>query len=507
MTTEDHYKYLRRRIARCGCADSLYVIWAYSQFIQFRGFQFPDDIEKPSEFQASSRTSCLIHEWELQIVAEEVILHAQPQPSGEVKTFRDWSTLSSIVQRLRDLENEIYGDNKNADVLVEMSRIMHRQFPWQQARPNTKQVYRYYRVFSDPKAAAICQKVLGVSIDDLYVLVLTAHSHFTKAAALNLENSPPTIKPLLAFAARPFAQMKDLIAKAHRLDHSYAYRLGPLWQFPLILVENTNSKLAICPIPTLLFWRLTTGLYYDLITADQDFGNALGASFERYVGEVLTEAITSSQLCFFAEAKYGSRSQPKATPDWLIIEGDVAAAFVECKAKRMTIAAKAAMGDLSPLEADIGKLANAVLQLYERMIEYDSGQFPNLKYVATRKCYPVVVTLEHWYISGRTSELLRDAVARLMMDAGVDLDWLDKAPYSIMSADEFESAAQIINEVGVLACFSGKFANTEMRSWMFREYMSEQFEAEWKARPFLFRDKMAALIDRLIEVAKIQLSP
>src|SRR5437016_1618405 len=63
MTIEDHYKYLQRRIGRCGVLDSLRVIWAYSQFLQIRDFGFPDDIEKHVDFRADSRVGCMIHEW------------------------------------------------------------------------------------------------------------------------------------------------------------------------------------------------------------------------------------------------------------------------------------------------------------------------------------------------------------------------------------------------------------------------------------------------------------
>jgi len=88
MAIEDHYKYLRRRIARCGVLDSLRVIWAYSQFLQVRDFSFPDDIEKHVDFRADSRVNYIIHEWELETLATEVILHA----GRGTKTMRDWST-------------------------------------------------------------------------------------------------------------------------------------------------------------------------------------------------------------------------------------------------------------------------------------------------------------------------------------------------------------------------------------------------------------------------------
>jgi hypothetical protein len=307
MAIEEHYKYLQRRIAKCGCGDSLYVIWAYSQFMQVRNFCFPENINKHADFLADGRVNFLIHEWELEIIATEAILHAV----DGTKTMRDWPTLTGIVTRLRRLENELYGDNENADIRIEMSRIMHRQIAWQQFRPQTKLAYRYYRIFSDRAVDAICRKVVGLSIDALYYQGVLAYAHFAKVPALELnEGTTQETQALLKFAGRPLEEVRDLISDAHALDHSYAYRVGPLTRFPLITVENADRKLAVCPLPTLFFWRLTSGLYYDLIKGDADFGNALGASFERYIGEVVSRVATSPTLQHFGEAKYGGRRRP-----------------------------------------------------------------------------------------------------------------------------------------------------------------------------------------------------
>jgi hypothetical protein len=113
MAIQDHYKYLRRRVSRCGVLDSLRVIWAYSQFLQVGDFCFPDDIEKHQDFIADSRMSNMIHEWELETLATEVIFHAE----RGTKSMSNWSTLASIVRKVRNFENELYGENSDADIL------------------------------------------------------------------------------------------------------------------------------------------------------------------------------------------------------------------------------------------------------------------------------------------------------------------------------------------------------------------------------------------------------
>lgn len=494
MAIQDHYKYLRRRIARCGVLDSLRVIWAYSQLLQAREFVFPDDIEKHEDFRADSRVNCMIHEWELETLATEVILHA----GSGTKTMRDWSTLATIVQKLRNLENELYGANDDADIFIEMARIMHRQVSWQQFRPSTKLLYRYHRIFSDPAVDAICRKAVGLPVDGLYCQAILAYLELVRFPALKIgENTTADAQRFLKFAARPLSEVRNMIGEAHRVDHTFAYQLGPLRQFPLVSVEANSHQYFFCPVPTLLFWRLTSGLYFDLIK-DSDFGNALGSSFERHVGQIIAAAATAPSIRYIEQAKYGTRQKPRATCDWLLVEGDVAAAFIECKVKRIRVSAKVAMGDLTPLQEDIGVLADAVVQLYERFREYEAGAFPNLPFVAGRKSYPVVVTLEEWYVFGqRVVGMLRQAVEARMRTAGLDLDLLVRAPYSVMSCDEFEEVAQVVDVVGLETFFDSKLSDPERRSWPYGNFVRDQYAKERKAKKLVFRDEAEAMFDRL----------
>ena len=75
--------------------------------------------------------------------------------------------------------------------------------------------------------------------------------------------------------------------------------------------------------------------------------------------------------------------------------------------------------------------------------------------------------------------------------------WLIRAPHSVMSVDEFEDAAQIINKVGVATCFEGKLSDAEMRSWPFGNYLRHHFAEEWKTRKLVFRDEAQAMFNRL----------
>ena len=148
------------------------------------------------------------------------------------------------------------------------------------------------------------------------------------------------------------------------MDAGFIYRYSSLREFPLVQISHQGSDEIPCPIPTLLFWRITTGLYYTLKDVP-GFPTAFGASFQRYVGYVIRQRITNPQMEVRSEAEYHVGRHRADTVDWIIQQGDKSALFVECKTKRLTWASKAGLADPSALEQDIRKLAGAVVQVYK----------------------------------------------------------------------------------------------------------------------------------------------
>jgi len=78
------------------------------------------------------------------------------------------------------------------------------------------------------------------------------------------------------------------------------------------------------PGPTLLFWRITTGLYYSL-KEQAGFPTAFGDSFQAYAGEVLQRRIVNPAMQVLGEAEYHVGQNRKDSIDWIVQEGDAAA--------------------------------------------------------------------------------------------------------------------------------------------------------------------------------------
>ena len=190
-----------------------------------------------------------------------------------------------------------------------------------------------------------------------------------------------------------------MLQAEHALDDGFAYRYSSLREFPLVELSYRGQDEIACPLPTLLFWRITNGLYYSLKDTP-GFPTAFGKSFQRFVGDVLSERINNAEMSILEQREFQVGKNRKDSVDWIVLQGEQAALFLECKAKRLTWASKVGLSNLAALEQDIRKLAGAVVQVYKTIRDYREGRYPHLAYVEAIKVYPAIATLEDWYLFG-----------------------------------------------------------------------------------------------------------
>lgn len=347
---------------------------------------------------------------------------------------------------------------------------------------------------------AYTQQATGLSLDHIYLIGLCYLGSFLEHPRV-AQRSDIQIPGLtrehfdrfLAFTSLSRRQLANRLRAEHALDEGFFYRYSSLREFPLVQISHHGRDEIACPIPTLLFWRITTGLYYTLKDVP-GFLPAFGASFEQYVGDILRRRITNRQMALLSEEEFHLGRHRKDTVDWIVVQGDESALFVECKTKRLTWASKAGLSDLSALERDIDTLARAVVQVYKTIVDYRAGRYPHLAFIETRRIYPAIVTLEDWYFFGREMPDRLDAAVRTgMAAAGLPVAWLDLMPYVILSVHEFEKAAGVINAAGVHPVIERKVHDPELRRWGFGAYCNHHFAEEVQNLPKLFYDEYEAL--------------
>lgn len=480
------YKPLRNKIAKLGSEDSLQTIWGYSQFLQMERFSFPVDIEVSKFFLDAKFPQALVSEWELEILAKEVILNSGPLVDKSTSLKR-WDIFIETIRGIKSLENHIYksfGSQEN--VLIEMIRIAHRQFQWQTDFPNAATTIRYYLIFNRSDIDQICATKLNLSVRDIYLCGMACMGSFISHAAMGypITSTVPTITQetvnnFLLFASRSISELRKLLKAEQRFDANFAYAYNSLRTFPLILASNA----LLCPIPTLLFWRMTRGLYYELVS-EPKFANAFGVSFQQYVGDAIDRACRDKKVRRLAEVTYGPKGSNKRSVDWIVYDQS-AALFLECKARRLSWNAKSELIDLEPLNKDIDILASSVIQIYKTAVDYLEGKYPHLPFQHERKIYPTVVTLENWHVFGPVMiKRLDEAVAKKLLEENLPSDLIAEMPYSIWSIEDLEEGCQLLEHGSIASFMDGKLNDQEMKQWEWLPYIKKMFPKAPRRRLF-----------------------
>jgi len=486
------YKPFRNHLRKISLPDSLYVLWVYTQHLQFNN-PIPSSIEVlPEIVLAKNKISKTFFEWELETLVREVIINSEESKFAP-ETLRKWKYFARAINKLKDLENKIikkFIDETN--ILTEFHRIAHREFPWQSS-PNQKYIARYFKIFNYTPLNNIIQSVIGLTTQELFLIGMLLFGFYKNKFALF---TPPTIidipeitqesldKIFNHFSCDLIGLKKKLLGE-QQINEKFVYAYSSLRKYPIIKMKYQGKDSLVCPLPTLLVWRLTNGIYYE-ICGKKNFSNEFGKSFQNYVGEVIERG--NNKVEAYPEEEYLDGKDRKDTVDWIIDEGD-SAIFIECKTKRITVPAKTEIKSEKELKKDLEFMADFIVQVYKSIGDYFNNKYPSFKFRINRKIFPLIVTLEDWYLWGdKLLGELKTKVIEKLRKTSLPLAWLSEMPYSVCSIQDFELMVQIMEKVGIKKFIEKKVYDQDKEKWGFRPFIINEFPNENKILRFLFPD-------------------
>lgn len=486
------YKRLRNQLRKTQANDALRVIWAYALHLQF-STPMPQYIETTDIFRTNKPwTEKSVFPWELEVLAREVMINSQYGSSASrvKKSLRQYNFFAQTVNALKQLENEIARVHGGpTTILTELHRLAHRQFPWQTPRFRNS-IYRYYAVFSERSLNAMVQEETGLDVQSLLMTGLALCGTYFGSPAINLPIrvdarglTPEIVASFIKRFSCGFSDLRKLFVEEQQINEKFSYAYSSLRAFPLVRLQSEVREELACPLPSLLISRITAGVYYE-VCGRSEFGKPFGDSFQSYVGRVATKANSKSTFRILPEEDYAVGKDQKRTIDWIILQGD-AALFVECKTKRLKLPAKVELHDESVLNEELKVMADAIVQVYKSVSDYAAGHYPSLSFDPTRRIFPVVVTLEDWFLFGTKIELLDSLVRKELERLNLPGQSLDEMPYTVMAADDFEIAIQVVERAGIGSVMQGKTSG-EQRLWGVQPYLSNAFAQQCSEARFLF---------------------
>lgn len=483
----DAYKPLRNYMRQCSLEATLVDLWQLSQHVAN-----PAAMRAPA--QAGARPYSVeghLFPWDMPVLAREILLHAQQR--GGTKRLNTPDAIQTVVTSLRKIGNEGSKLRLNSQdaVFSELVRLSHCQFPRQQGKIY-KSLIRHLKIFGSPSVAPLLETSTGLTAKEFFFLGFALTGHLQRRFDINSIQDYSEFGIPLAKSSTFFSRLSVTIDRLRPLlatqsvDATWEYGWNPLEATPLVVLDSKHPNRMYCPVPELLLRRFSTGLYYDLVKVP-GFGNAFGTAFEAYVGEVLAVSYQDDPAQILKETPYLVGRDTHHGPDWILCDagGNL---FIECKTKRLTLAARQT-GDTA-LRAEIDKIAEAVVQNYKNIQEAQQGLsswVPN-----NHPIIPLVITLEDWFLFGSfMHDQLKQSVHSQLLDARIDTQIMESMPYAVMSCLEFELCLGAMRENGIAKFFEGK-RKIKYLDWMWPEYINQEykgvktinlqkaFEADWR---------------------------
>jgi hypothetical protein len=444
-----------RRICKVGYIDSLQTIWGYIRNLQFNK-EIPFDIETPPKYNLSTdpdyKRSVGIGEWEFDIILLYVILYS-PKETSPLYSLKKFNYMSLVVNDIRLIRDEIDKSiiPKKEDVFKEFFRIMHRQFIWQQPI-NRSNTFRFYKIFSHPFLKDLIKKNTNLDLKDLYRtgLLFTGYfiNHFSCSIPLKSEVPWFTEEMFYSFLNFFGISTQDFVNKYKEkftIDEAFLYRYNPLRSFPLLI----HGDLIYCPIPIYIMWKITNGIYYDIVN-ERGFDNAFGKAFEEYCGFVFYKVLVNRTIQIIPEITYGKSH--KKSSDWILFE-DNTFIFIECKAKRLRLESITRFNDNQDLDSDIKKMIGFIFQAYKSINDAINKNIPKISISDNTEICIIILTLDNWHLGldPYLNKQIRNDLESKFEAEGIDKAILDKYPFHIRSIGLFENDCQLINAFGLRA--------------------------------------------------------
>ena len=498
-----NYKPLRNRLRETALIDTLYAISAYERYL-VHSKPFPPDVRPHPSLRYRAVKWSIIAPWELEILVQEAIINCPDVPRAS-KSMRDTNHCAKIVNGLKTLENEISGINlDHHDIFFELFKLAHKEFSWQSFTADNIHLSRYHAIYSGEAISRLIETRYGLTAKELFFIGWLAYTHFSDNWRLEVpslrisERMKSDMKKFLNRASLPYPILKECLERNRTMTPYYGHTFNPIRAHPIVQYGSASHSTYLCCSPTLLFWKITDGLYYDLVGMP-GFDKAIGDAFQTFIGEYLKRIGCENKITVYPEMEYKKGRDLKRTCDWILEDAD-ATVFVECKAKRIPLLAK---NDIGSLEAEMDKTAAIIAQIYKTILDFKQGLYPQAKY-AGKSIYPVIVTLQDWFLfTEAPEEILGEKIKERFSKEGLSMDLIQEIPYTICSSWDFEKAALIMKQKGINDLWKEKIQNAEKKKWLLGTYCEDKYSELLRAVTYdFFLDDLRASFESIIGIER-----
>lgn len=434
-----NYAAVRSVLRKLALEESLTHIWHFSQHLNTRQpLLYTYARNDPKGAWHKLRDYVFPHE--LELLARELLLHADRSGRPGTLTLAKWDDLAEVMNAMKKFGNDVFDPHAEGGVLLSLHRIAHQQFP-RFSRLTKAKVGRYRAFYGSPGLREVFERRLGIEVETYFILAFSLYaiairspwiSTNTDFSVVDIDRSQS--KPFFDRLIGQLPEVRQKLIDEQKTNFCWEFTFNTFHFKPLLAMHPRRPDLTCCPLPGALEKRLFEGLYYDLFR-DKKFSKPYGDGVEIIVERLLAELRPGFEVAK-PEPEYVGKKRYDGTD--FIVSSDDEVAYVECKAKRISLDGRIAE-NFAALDEDLGVLADAIVQNYANI-------YRDLKKQESKKqFFCVVITLEDWFLfSVITAERLHTIVVEKLANAGLPADLIDQVPYRIFSYEAAQYVCSVL---------------------------------------------------------------
>ena len=384
--------------------------------------------------------------------AELVMWAIRNHPSAGSKTPSP-ADVTRLANNIYSIQDPFL--NTKAGGIMTLMRVAYEQFPYQEQLQY--QISRHLVLYLESNPPQLSfdfdiefRKVTGLTVKEFMMLgfmfyaATSAFTYFdrnfvenTKVTSLRPYVSPQNVDAFLAIAGIDFETFRNIRLEEEKIEPSLGrFTFNPLLSHPVI--ELPDGMLCV-PVPRLLIYRITQGIYYDLLDAHSQpqgniFSTWFGYAFQEYIGTILKDAFGGDNV--YSEV---------AEVDWLVILEDTAL-VIECRSGRMLKKIRSKTNRDDVLEMIRRNIVDPAQKLPGKISKIEEG-IPGIPTDKVQTYLPVIITYQEWYPTALTLDLARSELKHTDAEnfhfelmSTDDIEWL-------LAWSKYENPANVLQEM------------------------------------------------------------
>lgn len=467
MKKASHYYYNRRLNDLLSCApidDFLQMIWDLDALqSDLPGSPKISLIDAPEKARVKKIGEGIhIPKWWLETLAiRRLATNQQKRRRGRkarILNCRRWGAAARCLDTIRSLEgaHDVAFMDKY-DVIRLMGLIAHRQFPWQRGVLNTPHVYRNAFVYGGEEATIAFKAKSGLTFSEFLLLGFTsyvafvnqhridAQKHFSDPRLVKVGLTPQIIERGLNLLAQNFTEASNQAVIDLREAEHIGYARSTLRDRPIL--KSTQSGVLICPLPTLILTRSTSGVFYDIVDSDRA-RRECGERFESYCLKYIS--CMAPSFHFTSEISYGTKKNPRSSPDILGKLGNKIRLIIECKSRRIPFRTKFENHDIANLDSAYDEIIKGVIQIWRFVYDIRADRVG--KHIELSKAaVGCLLTLDNW-LEGSPFGLKRlyEKAHEKADSETPPIPYSDRIPISLVAIEDLENTLGSYSEEAFL---------------------------------------------------------